>query len=157
MTLGSTSANATWAAMEACLAEVTYREGWRFTLASATSEPFQPRLALIVDARVTDSVTGEPTLITHTIPLPIHPGFAVERDAFLSAIWHAILSVEQHEAMEFFRVGGVRYRNPHPTAGTVLYSALDAAAKRALANAKAMTPSVEPANITRIRRRSRLP
>lgn len=116
------------------LAEITYRPGWEFQIQDFSGSAFitngngfagrdGPGVYLLIHATTQDSNHYSTLHLVHT--MIIYPGEYTERDAFLSAVLRRIVMVETHEAMEFFKVSGVRHRNPHPSEGAfreVLYS-----------------------------------
>lgn len=80
----------------------TYRPGWEF---------FIERGMLRVRATVIDSTNQTqscPLSYEHALPRYTHPGFDWQRWLF-----DQIMTIERHEAQEFFQVAGVPVYDPH--------------------------------------------
>jgi hypothetical protein len=98
------------ALLEGVVAEITYLDGWRFTVAGGGAEP--PRVALRVDT--VDADTRQPMVaqwVAEFRPLP-------EADAWTPglvalAIWRLVMRAHRHEAGEFFTWRGERLADPH--------------------------------------------
>lgn len=86
---------------------IKYKAGWDFAT-HRYGGTYAP-LMFIVHARVEDSTTGKPTLVSHsfTIP-PIFEQRAIEPEQLLRWLFDRIVDVERHEAGEFFTINECR-------------------------------------------------
>lgn len=84
------------------LRDFTYRPGWTFNVVGGL---------LLIEATVVD--TDNPKQM---IPLNFQVGLpSGVRDGFDWTCWlfHQIMTVEEHEAREFFKINGVKVYDPH--------------------------------------------
>jgi hypothetical protein len=98
--------------IEAHLATMTYKPGWR--MAVVELPPFSSRFHLAISFYAEDAYgSGKQVKIGRHYPLrpPIR-----SLDQFEHAVFTAILDLEKHEAREWFRVGGVMKLDPHRSA-----------------------------------------
>lgn len=104
---------------------ITYKPGWHLQLCSSYPGAAQSQAAegpwIQVTANVANSDDLKPILITHTMSLHGMPDNISEKD-FYGFILNTVKFVEQHEAMEFFKVDGMKFRDPHPSPMEVLYT-----------------------------------
>lgn len=86
------------------VAAATYKPGWTFQLADVDRGQGCGGLTLMIGARVPNSL--EPSGSVDVLHLmPVLPA-AYNREAWEYWVFEQILMVEQHEAMEFYRVNG---------------------------------------------------
>ena len=95
-------------ALEALIPDITYKDGWTFRLdyMHRPTEHYagSEGLTLRIHAVVPNSVKpGETTYVEHWMAVP---PTSWERHAWIRWILDQILLVEQHEAMEFYRING---------------------------------------------------
>lgn len=86
---------------------ITYKPGYQIEF-----RDWGDALHFTLTVNTTCSLIGEPTAIAHKkmIPWKHMPTF---KDA-IEWVWYEIQRAEIHEAAEFYKVSGSRYRNPHP-------------------------------------------
>lgn len=87
---------------------ITYKPGWKLWLAEDMARPTEHMagsrgLTLCISAEVENSYHPEPTTVEHWMAVP---PTAYDRDTWIRWVLDQILLVEQHEALEFFKVDG---------------------------------------------------
>lgn len=88
------------------VSRVTYRPGWRFTVAEPRFEG--PRL--LIEAQVPNSYKPAETVdLRIESPIP----FMANEGAFVDWLLWRLLRVESHECREWFRLDGEAIFNPH--------------------------------------------
>jgi len=116
------------------LKECAYKPGWTFELLynarmgdPTVDDPYAPVYPgwhLVIQSYTLNSVDPtKATSILFCLPfdeLNVHQTH-ITKDVFHMGVLRRCLDVEHHEAMEFFRVNGVRLRNPHPVGKGALY------------------------------------
>lgn len=91
--------------------EISYKPRWRFEIVEAPHEAYV-YLGLFFDAD--DAYKpGYWTVVQGATVLP--PPALTDRGAFFSWVRHQISAAENHEIDEWFKVSGVRVRDPHKT------------------------------------------
>lgn len=94
------------------VAAVTYRPGWEFELTQHDRGQGSVGLTLIITTLGYNTFSpehGEHYRVNHYMPVP--PA-AFDRRSWQWWLFSQLLLVEQHEAMEFFRIGGERPMSP---------------------------------------------
>jgi len=82
---------------------ITYKPTWTFELHELSRGQGCEGLTLCIGADVQDSFSDQQTSVLHLMPVPA--ANFTERD-WLRWILDCVLMVEQHEALEFFRLDG---------------------------------------------------
>lgn len=105
---------------------IDHRPGWRYEILGAppayAASDYYRGPVIRIHADVIDSHPPNETLhIVHTFNVP---GYFVEKQdwddkLFFDWVWAETLGVERHEAREFFRVDGERYKDPHASTQTM--------------------------------------
>lgn len=85
------------------VSRLTYKPGWTFELKELDREQGSQGLTLCIAATVDDSFGTEPIHILHL--MPVMPA-AYDEETWARWLLDQIILVEQHEAMEFFRIDG---------------------------------------------------
>lgn len=93
-------------ALEALLARIEYKSTFSFMLADIDRGQDSEGLTLIIRASTPDSYA--PDRIRRTAHYFIVPAASYNEKAWRRWVFECILKVEQHEAMEFYKVDGVR-------------------------------------------------
>lgn len=106
--------------VEAC----EYRPGWTVRLYGNGYDRGQGSkgMTLVITANVEDSVGGAYTGVKRGDPIRVGhlfvvPAASYNRDSWQRWLLDRFLDVEQHEACEFFRIGGERVFAPHHSEG----------------------------------------
>ncbi len=84
--------------------ELTYKPGWAFMLADVERGQGGEGLTLII--RITAPDTNAPYRTVNVVHYLIVPAAAYGPESWRRWLFDQILLVEQHEAAEFFRIGG---------------------------------------------------
>lgn len=91
------------AALEALVPRVTYKPGWTFELAEIDRGQGCQGLTLMIGATVRDSFSEGSVQVLHLMPVL---AAAYDEETWMGWIFEQIQLVEQHEALEFYRVDG---------------------------------------------------
>jgi hypothetical protein len=104
--------------LEALIPEVAYKPGWSFELwdGERHGEHYvgSAGLTLSIRAQVPNSKSDDTVGVHHIMPVPVATW---DRRTWERWVLDQILLVELHEAMEFYRVGGVALFFPAHGAG----------------------------------------
>jgi hypothetical protein len=106
------------ALLEELLSHVEYKPGWSFELrwcGSLTANTREP--LLVITYPVIDVDTGKPAVASRTNTLDAVWRYVSHDEVaawFYEMVWFGISCAEDHESKEWFKVDGVRRRNPHP-------------------------------------------
>lgn len=98
---------------------VTYKPGWTFTLAEVSRGQGCEGLTLMIGATVKNSFADSNVDVLHL--MPVLPA-AYDEESWTRWILEQILLVEQHEALEFFRIDGDQPYFPEHSPGRSPYS-----------------------------------
>jgi hypothetical protein len=98
---------------------ITYKPGWTFELAEISRGQGCEGLTLMIGATVSDSFGNGTVGVLHL--MPVLPA-AYDEESWIRWILEQILLVEQHEALEFFRVDGEQPYFPEHGPGRNPYS-----------------------------------
>lgn len=101
--------------------ELEFRPGWTFTLGDVDRGQGSEGLTFVVVTLGYNSYhpeRGERYSVYHYFPVP--PA-AYDRRSWRRWLFEQLLLVDRHEAMEFFKVGGVRPYAPHHGPGNDPY------------------------------------
>ncbi len=113
-------ADAATDALAAIVDQVAYKPGWTFTLREVDRGQGCEGLTLCIGAPVVDAAdVRHNTSVLHLMPVP--PA-AYDRDTWRRWVLDQVLLVEQHEALEFFRVAGVQVYFPEHGPGRNPYT-----------------------------------
>jgi hypothetical protein len=94
--------------LEAMLARVTYKPGWRLEIRPSPAQGVQK--ALYVVAEIANSWRPEEDgYFGRSAPIPP----SLDKAAFYRFVFEEVLEMERHEAREWFRVDGVPPFDPH--------------------------------------------
>ena len=113
--------------LESLIKELTYKEGWTFTLKDIDRNQGCEGLTLIIGLLCEDSYNrGTMMRVNHYM---IVPAAAYDRRSWCRWLLDQILLVEQHEACEFFMVGDQRPYAPNHGPGRDPYTIMDQGTK----------------------------
>lgn len=102
------------------IADLRYRRGWSFSLTDLDRGQGSKGLTLRIIAAVPDSYDPDTRIwVDHYMPVP--PA-AYDRRSWQRWLLDQILLVEQHEACEFFQIGGKRPYAPNHGPGRNPYT-----------------------------------
>jgi hypothetical protein len=94
------------------LSQITYKPGWKFILSPA----YMDNTAVIhIDYEADEARLHRARYMpkTHIVSSHMISLGSLETSYFLSQVWRAILEAETHEMLEFFKVNGEIYCDPH--------------------------------------------
>lgn len=100
---------------EELLKRITYKPGWTFTLAKHGYDTVILRITGHVIDRNTAS-SYSPSYVTVVGGGMIHLWPEQGTEYFMLQVWDSIMRTERHEAMEFLRVDGELFCDPHDKA-----------------------------------------
>lgn len=98
---------------------LTYKPNWTFALQEVSRGQGCEGLTLMIGAKVPDSFGNGETEVLHL--MPVMPA-AYDEESWTRWILEQILLVEQHEALEFFRIDGEQAYFPEHGPGRNPYS-----------------------------------
>lgn len=91
------------AELAALVGELSYKDGWEFSLEHLDRGQGSAGLTLCILIACPDSYTGRMTRVMHYFPVP--PA-AYDARSWRRWLFEQVLLVERHEAMEFFTITG---------------------------------------------------
>lgn len=105
--------------LAALVPRITYKPGWTFELQEISRGQGCEGLTLMIGATVPDSFGNGTVSVLHL--MPVLPA-AYDEESWIRWILEQILLVEQHEALEFFRIDGDQHYFPEHGPGRNPYS-----------------------------------
>ena len=100
-----------------------YKKGWRFSLADIDRGQGSEGLTLIIHLTVPNSY--KPEEVFQVVHYMIVPPAAFDERSWCRWLLEQILTVEQHEACEFFQISGHRPYAPNHGPGRDPYTVMD--------------------------------